>query len=130
VTDKLPPLLKRRSLKAPYFPASLFLSRKRRQQKHNHRQAKTSCIQRRNQLQHPGPDDGVPAKTPGGEWSFSTDTTVCYRDRHNWDGTKSTDSGPVNITDQQLGRLNEVGIAQNCNMTGESSTHHSSGRVK
>ena len=37
---------------------------------------------------------------------------------------------PVNITDKQLGRLNEVGIAQNYNMTGESSTHHSSGRVK
>ena len=45
-------------------------------------------------------------------------------------GTKSTDMGPVNITDKQPGRLNEVGIAQNYNMTGESSTHYSSGRVK
>jgi hypothetical protein len=71
-----------------------------------------------------------PPKTPGGEWSYSTDTTVSYRDRYNWDGTKSTDIGPVNITDKQLGRLNEVGIAQNYNMTGESSTHHSSGSVK
>ena len=71
-----------------------------------------------------------PPKTPGGEWSYSTDTTVSYRGRYNWDGTKSTDIGPVNITDKQLGRLNEVGIAQNYNMTGESSTHHSSGRVK
>jgi hypothetical protein len=60
----------------------------------------------------------------------STYITVSYRDRYNWDGTKSTDIGPVNITDKQLGRLNEVGIAQNYNMTGESSTHHSSGRVK
>lgn len=38
---------------------------------------------------------------------------------------RTTDS----VTDKQLGRLNEVGIAQNYNMTGESSTHHSSGRV-
>ncbi len=71
-----------------------------------------------------------PPSTPGGEWTYKTETTVSYRDRYNWDGGKSTDIGPLNVSDEQLGRLNQVGIAQNYNMTGESSTHHGSGSVK
>lgn len=71
-----------------------------------------------------------PPSTPGGEWTYKTETSVSYRDRYNWDGGKSTDIGPLNVSDEQLGRLNEVGIAQNYNMTGESSTRQSSGSVK
>lgn len=71
-----------------------------------------------------------PPSTPGGEWTYKTETSVSYRDRYNWDGGKSTDIGPLNVSDEQLGRLNEVGIAQNFDMTGESSTRHDSGSVK
>ncbi|WP_162943807.1 hypothetical protein [Arthrobacter celericrescens] len=41
---------------------------------------------------------------------------MSFSDWYNWDGGKATDIGPLNVSDEQLGRLNKVGIAQNYNM--------------
>lgn len=71
-----------------------------------------------------------PPSTPDGEWTYKTETSLSYRDRYNWDGGKSTNVGPINVSDEELGRLNKVGIAHNYDLVGESSTRHDSGSVK
>jgi hypothetical protein len=70
-----------------------------------------------------------PPDTPGGEWRYETDTSVSYRDRYNWDGGKSTQIGPLTVTDAELAELHRAGIAQEYNMTGESGNRHSSGSI-
>lgn len=45
---------------------------------------------------------------------------MVYRDQYNWDGTKSTQIGPLTVTDEQLARLHRAGIAQEYTLTGES----------
>jgi hypothetical protein len=70
-----------------------------------------------------------PPDTPGGEWRYETDTSVSYRDRYNWDGGKSTQIGPLTVTDDQLAELHRAGIAQEYNMTGESGNRHATGSV-
>jgi len=51
-------------------------------------------------------------------------TTVTYRvhvhDRYNWDGQKSTQIGPFNVTDRELQELHRKGIAQEYDVNGTS----------
>lgn len=63
-----------------------------------------------------------PPSTPGGEWTYETTTSMVYRDQYNWDGGKSTQIGPLTVTDEQLAELHRTGLAQEFTMTGESST--------
>lgn len=68
-----------------------------------------------------------PPDPPGGPWRYEMDTGVNYRDRYNWDGTKSTQIGPLTITDAELQEFHRKGLAQEFTMVGSSSTRHSEG---
>ncbi|MEU3654530.1 hypothetical protein AB0E67_17195 [Streptomyces sp. NPDC032161] len=64
----------------------------------------------------PGPDGGAP--------KVSLDYQVNVWDRYNWDEKKSTSfPGGVVIKDSDMGRLHTVGIAQEFDMRGSSSTY-------
>lgn len=69
-----------------------------------------------------------PPDTPGGEWRYESDTAVNFRDRYNWDHDKSTQIGPITVTDDQLAELHRKGLAQEYNLVGTSSTRHAEGR--
>lgn len=43
------------------------------------------------------------------------------RDQYNWDGSKSTQIGPFNVTDEQLAQLHRSGLAQEYTNYGRSS---------
>ncbi|WP_127841267.1 hypothetical protein [Actinomyces wuliandei] len=55
------------------------------------------------------------------EWTYSYDYRVHVADRYNWDGEKSTQIGPVEVSDEMLQELHQAGIAQEYDMSGESS---------
>ncbi len=55
------------------------------------------------------------------EWTYSYDYRVHVADRYNWDGNKSTQIGPLEISDRQLQELHQAGMAQEYDMSGESS---------
>ncbi|SDN84788.1 hypothetical protein SAMN05216355_11818 [Actinomyces ruminicola] len=61
------------------------------------------------------------------EWTYSYDYRVHVADRYNWDGDKSTQIGPFNVKDSQLQELHRAGLAQEYDMSGESSVMHGSG---
>ena len=42
-----------------------------------------------------------------------------FRDRYNWDTGKGVKVGIISISDESLGRLHRVGIAQEFDMVGE-----------
>lgn len=71
----------------------------------------------------------TPPSTPGGEWTYSSETTTHLRDQYNWDGSKSTQIGPFNITDEQLAELHRAGLAQEYTAYGQSSTRRTEGSV-
>ncbi|MGH3520424.1 MAG: hypothetical protein ACRDQ7_24180 [Haloechinothrix sp.] len=50
-------------------------------------------------------------------------------DRYNWDGGKSTEIGPITITDDQMADLHRAGVAQEYNISGSSEAKHYSGTV-
>ncbi|WP_257493337.1 hypothetical protein [Actinomyces wuliandei] len=55
------------------------------------------------------------------EWTYSYDYRVHVADRYNWDGEKSTQIGPVEVSDEMLQALHQAGMAQEYDMSGESS---------
>ena len=71
-----------------------------------------------------------PPSQPGGEWSYDWFGQVNIYDRYNWDGTKSTNIGPFNVTDKQLGRFHVVGLAQEYDAVGSSSQLHEKGSLR
>ncbi|WP_249466882.1 hypothetical protein [Streptomyces fradiae] len=65
----------------------------------------------------------VTPSTDGGEPKVSLDYQVNVWDRYNWDKGKSTDfPGGITIEDDDMGRLHAVGLAQEFDMRGSSST--------
>lgn len=63
-----------------------------------------------------------PPSTPGGGWTYEATTSVVVRDQYNWDGDKSTQIGPFEVTDEQLARLHRAGLAQEFSAVGQSAT--------
>lgn len=63
------------------------------------------------------------------EWRYEVNTQVNFRDRYNWDGGKSTQIGPVRVSDERLASLHRAGIAREYNLLGESSPEHTEGSV-
>jgi hypothetical protein len=53
-----------------------------------------------------------PPAQPGGEWRYEMNTQVNMRDQYNWDGQKSTQIGPLTVTDKELADMHRGGIAQ------------------
>ncbi|WP_254077075.1 hypothetical protein [Streptomyces pacificus] len=70
---------------------------------------------------------GMVTVTPsahGGEPKISLDYQVNVWDRYNWDKGKATEfPGGVTIEDEDMGRLHAVGLAQEFDMRGSSSTY-------
>lgn len=60
--------------------------------------------------------------TPGADGSAQVriDSQLHVFDRYNWDGGKAVTIGPVTITDDQMGRLHEVGLAREFEVRGTS----------
>lgn len=58
--------------------------------------------------------------TPGknGEAQVHIESNVHTFDRYNWDKGKSVDIGPIHIEDKAMGRLHEVGLAQEFELRG------------
>lgn len=58
--------------------------------------------------------------TPGknGEAQVHIESNVHTFDRYNWDAGKSVDIGPIHIEDKAMGRLHEVGLAQEFELHG------------
>ncbi|WP_380163801.1 hypothetical protein [Jannaschia sp. R86511] len=69
----------------------------------------------------------TPPSTPGGEWTYTSETTTHLRDQYNWDGSKSTNILGVDITDEQLAELHRAGLAQEFTAYGQSSTRRTEG---
>ncbi|WP_315560860.1 hypothetical protein [Actinomyces gerencseriae] len=61
------------------------------------------------------------------EWTYSYDYRVHTADRYNWDGDKSTEIFGMTITDKELQELHRAGLAQEYDMSGESSVRHGTG---
>ncbi|WP_233187953.1 hypothetical protein [Actinomyces qiguomingii] len=61
------------------------------------------------------------------EWTYSYDYRVHVADRYNWDGDKSTQIGPFDVSDKQLQELHRAGLAQEYDMSGESSVMRGTG---
>lgn len=61
-----------------------------------------------------------PPTEPGGAWTYETSTALELRDQYNWDGGKSTQIGPFDVTDEQLAELHRAGLAQEFTATGRS----------
>ncbi len=64
-----------------------------------------------------------PPETPGGEWRYEYSYQVHVGDRYNWDPGKSTDVGGKSVTDEEMGRLHQVGLAQEYDLEGHSSVY-------
>ena len=71
----------------------------------------------------------TPPSSPGGAWTYEMSTEVNIRDRYNWDGGKSTQIGPVTITDEQLAELHRAGLAREFTAVGTSTRRNTSGEV-
>jgi hypothetical protein len=69
----------------------------------------------------------VPPASPGGQWTYTVETTTRVQDQYNWDGSKSTDIGPFTVTDAQLAALHRAGLAQEFTAYGQSSTRRTEG---
>jgi hypothetical protein len=70
-----------------------------------------------------------PPDVPGGQPRVEVDYQAHVADRYNWDGGKSTQIGPLTVTDEQLAELHRAGVAQEFNMSGSTDTRHFSGTV-
>lgn len=62
-----------------------------------------------------------PPSHAGGAWHYEMKSRVNIRDQYNWDGNKSTDIGPINVTDKQLARLHRTGLAREYTLKGRGS---------
>lgn len=69
----------------------------------------------------------TPPSTPGGQWTYTSQMSTHLRDQYNWDGTKSTQIGPFDVTDEQLAALHRAGLAQEFTAYGQSSTRRTEG---
>lgn len=58
--------------------------------------------------------------TPGADGAANVriDSQTHVFDRYNWDGGKAVTIGPVTVTDERMGRLHEVGLAQEYEVRG------------
>jgi hypothetical protein len=70
-----------------------------------------------------------PPDVPGGQPRVEVDYQAHVADRYNWDGGKSTQIGPLTVTDEQLAELHRAGVAQEFDMSGSTDTRHFSGTV-
>ncbi len=70
-----------------------------------------------------------PPDHPGGEPRIEMDYQTHVFDRYNWDGGKSTEIGPITITDEQLAELHRAGVAQEFNISGSSDVKRYSGTL-
>ncbi|MGE2732273.1 hypothetical protein ACQI4F_22645 [Mycolicibacterium vaccae] len=68
-----------------------------------------------------------PPTSPGGKPTVSVQYQTHVFDRYNWDGGKSVNILGQNITDEQLGRLHTVGLAQEFDIRGSSQTYRYEG---
>ncbi|WP_225832962.1 hypothetical protein [Streptomyces sp. NK08204] len=59
-----------------------------------------------------------------GNPKISVDYQANVWDRYNWDEGKGVNVGPMKIPDGQMAKLHRVGLAQEYDMAGSSSTHH------
>lgn len=71
----------------------------------------------------------TPPSSPGGEWTYTSETTTHLRDQYNWDGGKTTQIGWLTVTDEQLAELHRAGLAQEYTAYGQSSTRRTEGSV-
>lgn len=69
----------------------------------------------------------APPAAPGAAPEVSVDYQVHVWDRYNWDGGKSTDIGPITVTDESLAELHRAGVAREYDVTGSTSTQHFQG---
>jgi hypothetical protein len=70
-----------------------------------------------------------PPTSPGGSWRYEVSTRVNLYDQYNWDGGKSTDIGPITVTDDELARLHRQGLAREYRNQGRSDTTTTTGTV-
>jgi hypothetical protein len=70
-----------------------------------------------------------PPDQPGGEPRVEMQYKTHVFDRYNWDGGKSTDIGPITITDDQMAELHRAGVAQEYNITGSTEPKQYNGIV-
>lgn len=68
-----------------------------------------------------------PPTDDNSEWTYTYDYRVHMADRYNWDGNKSTNILGMNITDAELQELHRADIAQEYDLTGESSVRSGRG---
>lgn len=68
-----------------------------------------------------------PPSEPGGQPHVSVDYEVHVWDRYNWDGGKSTQIGPITVTDEQMAALQRAGLAREYDTTGSSAIMHYEG---
>lgn len=70
-----------------------------------------------------------PPSSPGGPWRYEVSTRVNLYDQYNWDGGKSTQIGPITVTDEELARLHRQGLAREYRNQGRSDTTTTVGTV-
>jgi uncharacterized protein YukE len=70
-----------------------------------------------------------PPEHPGGEPRVEMQYKTHVFDRYNWDGGKSTDIGPITITDDKMAELHRAGVAQEYDITGSTDTKQYNGIV-
>ena len=70
-----------------------------------------------------------PPEQPGGAWRYEIETRVNLRDQYNWDGGKSTQIGPLTVTDETLAALHRAGLAQEFLAFGASALQTQSGSM-
>jgi hypothetical protein len=63
-----------------------------------------------------------PPDQPGGQPRVEMQYQTHVFDRYNWDGGKSTNIGPITITDEQMAAMHRAGVAQEYNITGSTET--------
>ena len=71
-----------------------------------------------------------PPKDGSSNWTYKYNYQTHVADRYNWDGSKSTTIFGITITDKQLQRLHQTGLAQEYDLSGESSVSSGSGTVE
>lgn len=70
-----------------------------------------------------------PPDQPGGQPRVEMEYKTHVFDRYNWDGGKSTEIGPVTITDEKMAEMHRAGVAQEYNISGSTDTKHYNGTV-
>lgn len=70
-----------------------------------------------------------PPTSPGGSYRYEVTTRVNLADQYNWDGGKSTEIGPITVTDDELARLHRQGLAREYRNEGRSDPSTSKGEV-